>query len=109
MPDAASVLLQRLQAAFETIAPGADPVLRSYVGTSELQLGNLVPARQQFLQSVRLDPWTSESLEALGTIAKDEHEWTESLYWYRRALDVSLDPQHLRIQIRVDESHLKPT
>ena len=28
MPDAASVLLQRLQAAFDTIAPGADPVLR---------------------------------------------------------------------------------
>ena len=29
MPDAASVLLQRLQAAFDTIAPGADPVLRA--------------------------------------------------------------------------------
>src|SRR5580692_11505753 len=28
MPDAASVLLQRLQAAFDTISPGADPVLR---------------------------------------------------------------------------------
>src|SRR6202050_242391 len=28
MPDAASVLLQRLQAAFDTVAPGADPVLR---------------------------------------------------------------------------------
>ena len=29
MPDAFSVLLQRLQAAFDTIAPGADPVLRA--------------------------------------------------------------------------------
>ena len=29
MPDAASVLLQRLQAAFDTIRPGADPVLRA--------------------------------------------------------------------------------
>src|ERR1700722_19565536 len=28
MPDAFGVLLQRLQAAFDTIAPGADPVLR---------------------------------------------------------------------------------
>ena len=28
MPDASSVLLQRLQAAFDTVAPGADPVLR---------------------------------------------------------------------------------
>ena len=28
MPDAASVLLQRLQAAYDTIAPGADPVFR---------------------------------------------------------------------------------
>jgi arginyl-tRNA synthetase len=28
MPDAASVLQQRLQAAFDTVAPGADPVLR---------------------------------------------------------------------------------
>ncbi|HVA08252.1 MAG TPA: arginine--tRNA ligase [Acidimicrobiales bacterium] len=28
MPDAYSVLLQRLQAAFDTVAPGADPVLR---------------------------------------------------------------------------------
>src|SRR5271163_3466129 len=29
MPDAASVLLQRLQAAFDTVSPGADPVLRA--------------------------------------------------------------------------------
>jgi len=29
MPDAFSVLLQRLQAGFDTIAPGADPVLRA--------------------------------------------------------------------------------
>jgi len=28
MPDASSVLLQRLQAAFDTVVPGADPVLR---------------------------------------------------------------------------------
>ena len=28
MPDASSVLLQRLQAAFDTVLPGADPVLR---------------------------------------------------------------------------------
>jgi arginyl-tRNA synthetase len=28
MPDAASVLLERLQAAFDAVAPGADPVLR---------------------------------------------------------------------------------
>ncbi len=29
MPDASSVLQQRLQAAFDTVAPGADPVLRA--------------------------------------------------------------------------------
>ena len=29
MPDAFSVLLQRLQAAFDTVRPGADPVLRA--------------------------------------------------------------------------------
>src|ERR1035438_1661998 len=29
MPDAYSVLLQRLQAAFDTVVPGADPVLRA--------------------------------------------------------------------------------
>ena len=29
MPDAFSVLLQRLQTAFDTIVPGADPVLRA--------------------------------------------------------------------------------
>jgi hypothetical protein len=28
MPDASSVLLQRLQAAFDTVVPGSDPVLR---------------------------------------------------------------------------------
>src|ERR1700733_11431503 len=28
MPDASSVLLQRLQAAYDTVLPGADPVLR---------------------------------------------------------------------------------
>jgi len=29
MPDASRVLLRRLQAAFDTVAPGADPVLRA--------------------------------------------------------------------------------
>ena len=53
MPDAASVLLQRLQAAFDTIAPGADPVLRvsdraDFQANGALPLGKLVgrPPRQ---------------------------------------------------------------
>ena len=53
MPDAASVLLQRLQAAFDTIAPGADPVLRAsdradFQANGALPLGKVVgrPPRQ---------------------------------------------------------------
>src|SRR5580704_17985673 len=53
MPDAASVLLQRLQAAFDTIAPGADPVLRpsdraDFQANGALPLGKVVgrPPRQ---------------------------------------------------------------
>src|ERR1700727_1089194 len=53
MPDTASVLLQRLQAAFDTIAPGADPVLRAsdradYQANGALPLGKTVgrPPRQ---------------------------------------------------------------
>jgi len=53
MPDAASVLLQRLQAAFDTIEPGADPVLRAsdradFQANGALPLGKKVgrPPRQ---------------------------------------------------------------
>src|SRR5271168_204350 len=53
MPDAASVLLQRLQAAFDTIKPGADPVLRAsdradFQANGALPLGKAVgrPPRQ---------------------------------------------------------------
>jgi arginyl-tRNA synthetase len=53
MPDAASVLLQRLQAAFDTIAPGSDPVLRAsdradFQANGALPLGKVVgrPPRQ---------------------------------------------------------------
>jgi arginyl-tRNA synthetase len=53
MPDAASVLLQRLQAAFDTIRPGADPVLRAsdradFQANGALPLGKEVgrPPRQ---------------------------------------------------------------
>ena len=53
MPDAASVLLQRLQTAFDTIAPGADPVLRAsdradFQANGALALGKAVgrPPRQ---------------------------------------------------------------
>jgi arginyl-tRNA synthetase len=53
MPDAASVLLQRLQAAFDTIAPGSDPVLRAsdradFQANGALPLGKAVgrPPRQ---------------------------------------------------------------
>src|ERR1700729_3750085 len=53
MPDAASVLFQRLQAAFDTIAPGSDPVLRAsdradFQANGALPLGKAVgrPPRQ---------------------------------------------------------------
>jgi arginyl-tRNA synthetase len=53
MPDAARVLLQRLQDAFDTIAPGADPVLRpsdraDFQANGALALAKLVgrPPRQ---------------------------------------------------------------
>ena len=53
MPDASSVLLQRLQAAFDTIKPGADPVLRAsdradFQANGALPLGKEVgrPPRQ---------------------------------------------------------------
>src|SRR3984957_12105924 len=53
MPDAASVLLERLQAAFDAIAPGADPVLRpsdraDFQANGALPLGKVVgrPPRQ---------------------------------------------------------------
>src|SRR3984957_1360621 len=53
MPDAASVLLQRLQAAFDPIAPGSDPVLRAsdradFQANGALPLGKAVgrPPRQ---------------------------------------------------------------
>src|SRR3984957_1264978 len=53
MPDAASVLLERLQAAFDAIAPGADPVLRpsdraDFQANGALPLGKAVgrPPRQ---------------------------------------------------------------
>jgi arginyl-tRNA synthetase len=47
MPDATSVLLDRLQAAFDTIVPGADPVLRAsdradYQANGALALGKRV-------------------------------------------------------------------
>ncbi len=53
MPDASSVLLERLQSAFDTIRPGADPVLRiseraDYQANGALALGKEVgrPPRQ---------------------------------------------------------------
>jgi arginyl-tRNA synthetase len=47
MPDAFSVLLQRLQVAFDTVSPGADPVLRAsdradFQANGALPLGKLV-------------------------------------------------------------------
>jgi arginyl-tRNA synthetase len=46
MPDASSVLLQRLQAAFDTIAPGADPVLRASDRADYQANGALALAKQ---------------------------------------------------------------
>jgi hypothetical protein len=87
----------------------ADPELRSYVGTLDLQLGDLVGARQQFLQSVKLDRWTLDSLAGLGTVAADEQRWSESIYWYRRASLVAPQSGDLARQISNDEAHLKAT
>lgn len=87
----------------------ADPALRSATGSLDLQLGNLSAARQQFLESLKLDPWTLESLEALGTIAREEHRWSESIYWYRRALILTYTPQALNGFIQSDKAHLTGT
>src|ERR1700733_14912745 len=53
MPDASRVLLQRLQAAYDTVLPGADPVLRAsdradFQSNGALPLAKLVgrPPRQ---------------------------------------------------------------
>jgi O-antigen ligase len=85
----------------------SDPVVRSDIGTVELQLGNLPAARQQFLESLKLDPWTFQSLEALGTIAKDEHDLSTSLYWYRRAELIAPPSQDLGNLIRSVEKQLQ--
>jgi O-antigen ligase len=85
----------------------ADPEVRSNVGTVELELGNLAAARQQFLQSVRLDRWTFDSLAGLGTVAWHEHQWSQSLYWYERAAVVAPQQGELASQILIDEAHLK--
>jgi len=85
----------------------ADPILRSDVATVELQLGDLAAARQQFLESLKLDPWTFQSLEGLGTTAKDEHDWSTSLYWYRRAELVAPPNQDLANLISFDQKQLR--
>src|SRR5271165_2255657 len=46
MPDASSVLLQRLQAAFDTVLPGADPVLRASDRADYQANGALALAKQ---------------------------------------------------------------
>lgn len=85
-----------------------DPTLRSAMGSLELQLGNLSGARAQFLDSLQLDPWILSSLEGLGTVAKDEKQWRESIYWYRRALLVTSSPEGPTHLIQIDETHLTP-
>jgi arginyl-tRNA synthetase len=70
MPDASSVLLQRLQAAFDTVRPGADPVLRvsdraDFQANGALALGKEVgrPPRQvaeEVVAAASLDDICSE-------------------------------------------------
>ncbi len=70
MPDASSVLLQRLQAAFDTVVPGADPVLRvsdraDFQANGALALAKEVgrPPRQladEIVAAARLDDICSE-------------------------------------------------
>ena len=46
MPDASRVLLQRLQAAFDTVVPGADPVLRPS-DRADFQANGALPLAKQ--------------------------------------------------------------
>jgi tetratricopeptide (TPR) repeat protein len=104
-PDAAAQALPwELEAARRD---PADPIVRSDIGTVELQLGHLAAARQQFLESLNLDPWTFQSLEGLGTTAKDEHDLSTSLYWYRRAELIAPPNEDLGNLIRSVERQLK--
>jgi hypothetical protein len=87
----------------------ADPILRAEIGTLELQLGNRLAAERQDLRSLRLDPWTFLALESLGTIAREDHDWRTSVYWYKKALAVAPAGNDVAHLISEDEAHLQPT
>jgi arginyl-tRNA synthetase len=67
MPDAFSVLLQRLQAGFDTIVPGADPVLRAS-DRADFQANGALPLAKQIRrrpQEVAADVVAAASLDDL--------------------------------------------
>ena len=82
MPDAASVLLQRLQAAFDTIVPGADPVLRvsdraDFQANGALPLAKVVgrPPRQvaeEVVAAASLDDICAQVQSRCGALAADD-------------------------------------
>src|SRR5580658_3380225 len=67
MPDASTVLEQRLQAAFDTIVPGADPVLRAS-DRADFQANGALPLARQLghsSQQVAADVVAAASLDDL--------------------------------------------
>ncbi len=72
MPDAFSVLLQRLQAAFDTISPGADPVLRAS-DRADFQSNGALPLAKLVGRSPRqiaADVVAAASLDDLCTVVE---------------------------------------
>ncbi len=83
-----------------------DPTVPGQLGAIELELGDRFAAEQEFLQALKLDPWTFDALEGLGTVARDDGDWQTSLYWYERALRVAPAANDLAKLISSDKAHL---
>jgi arginyl-tRNA synthetase len=72
MPDAFSVLLQRLQAGFDTIVPGADPVLRAS-DRADFQANGALPLAKQVgrsPQQVAADVVAAASLDDICAVVE---------------------------------------
>jgi len=84
----------------------SDPALAADIATLDLQLGDRRAAQAEDLHALRLDPWTYLALETLGTIAKDDHDYGTSLYFYRQAQKVAPAANDLANLIKSDEAKL---
>jgi O-antigen ligase len=80
------------QATAEAVSrDSTSPHLWVLLGEADVELKAYGRARADYFRALSCDRWYTQAMQGLGQLGASEREWSQAIYWYRRALVTAVD------------------